>query len=309
MKPHIILFSAKGRDSLLPRQQQQIEAIATVTYIANLSPLPDDKLIHLCQSAHYIGLTRRTCQDFHTGIISNLPNLKGLSIYATGTEWIDLAALAQSNIALKLLPDYSRTTVAEHAIALLLTLSRRIHLSDRMAAHEISPSISLRGWELSGKQLGMVGLGRIGSRIATLAQAFEMEVSYCDPKVMHPEFRSMSMAQLLHQSDVLILAASVDRSCPIILTAEVLSAVKRGIYIINPARPALVDNCAILRAIQSGIVAGYAVDDYVFSVDEMNGVERGRIVQTGHTAWYSNEAMERGTERWINNLVELVTHG
>jgi phosphoglycerate dehydrogenase-like enzyme len=166
--PEIIIFSAKGRDSLSESQQQAIEARSTVTYIANLSPLPDDQLIQLCQAANYIGLTRRTCTDFHAGIIRNLPHLKGLSVYATGIEWIDLAALQASNIALKSLPDYSCTTVAEHAIGMLLTLSRRIHLSDRKATSEISSNISLRGWELSGKKIGILGLGRIGSRIASL---------------------------------------------------------------------------------------------------------------------------------------------
>jgi phosphoglycerate dehydrogenase-like enzyme len=305
--PEIIIFSAKGRASLSKSQQKAMEAIATVTYIANLSPLPDDQLIQLCQSANYIGLTRRTCKDFHAGIILNLPNLKGLSVYATGIEWIDLAALQACNIALKSLPDYSATTVAEHAIGMLLTLSRRIHLSDRKATSEISSSISLRGWELNGKKIGILGLGRIGSRIAHLAKAFNMKVSYYDPKIaVHPEFSAASFEQIIQQSDVVMLAASLNRENPIIITNEVLEFMKQGVHIINPARPALVDNLAILSTIQSGKVAGYAVDDTPFSLDELCSVEAGRILQTGHTAWYSNEAMERGTEAWIKNLVDLV---
>jgi lactate dehydrogenase-like 2-hydroxyacid dehydrogenase len=81
---------------------------------------------------------------------------------------------------------------------------------------------------------------------------------------------------------------------------------KQGVYIVNSSRPALVDNLAMIRSIKSGKVAGYAVDDNPFSLDDLREVELGRIVQTGHTAWYSNEAMERGTEAWINNLVDLV---
>jgi phosphoglycerate dehydrogenase-like enzyme len=304
--PEIIIFSAKGRASLSESQQQAIEARSTVTYIANLSPLPDDQLIQLCQAANYIGLTRRTCTDFHAGIIRNLPHLKGLSVYATGVEWIDLAALQASNIALKSLPDYSCTTVAEHAIGMLLTLSRRIHLSDRKATSEISSNISLRGWELSGKKIGILGLGRIGSRIAYLAKAFNMKVSYYDPKIeVHPEFSAASFEQIIQQSDIVMLAASLNRKNPVIITNTALAAMQQGVYIINPARPALVDNPAIISAIQSGKVAGYAVDDNPFSLNELCSIETGRILQTGHTAWYSDEAMERGTEMWINNLVDL----
>ena len=144
--PEIIIFSAKGRDSLSPLQQKTVEAIASVRYIANLLPLSDDHLIKICQTANYIGLTRRTCLDFHAEIIRNLPNLKGLSVYTTGIEWIDLAELQACDIALKFLPDYSAITVAEHAIGLLLTLSRRIHLSDRKSRAEITHEVSLRGW-------------------------------------------------------------------------------------------------------------------------------------------------------------------
>jgi phosphoglycerate dehydrogenase-like enzyme len=304
--PEIIIFSAKGRESLSHLQQKAVEETATVQYIANLSPLSDDRLIQLCQTANYIGLTRRTCTDFHAKIIRSLPHLKGISVYTTGIEWIDLVELQTCNIALKFLPDYSAITVAEHAIGLLLTLSRRIHLSDRKAMSEISSSVSLRGWELSGKKIGILGLGRIGSRIAHLAKAFNMKVSYYDPKIeIHPEFSAVSFEQIIQQSDVVMLAASLNRESPIIITNKVLAAMQQGVYIINPARPALVDNPAIISAIQSGKVAGYAVDDNPFSLDELRRLEAGRILQTGHTGWYSDEAMERGTEMWINNLVEL----
>jgi lactate dehydrogenase-like 2-hydroxyacid dehydrogenase len=297
--PEIIIFSAKGRDSLSDSQQKAVEAIAKVKYIANLSPLSDDHLIQLCQKAKYIGLTRRTCIDFHAGIIRSLPHLKGISVYTTGIEWIDLVELQACNINLKFLPDYSAITVAEHAIGLLLTLSRRIHLSDRKARAEITQDVSLRGWELSGK--------KIGYRIAYLSKAFNMQVSYYDPKhATHPEFKAVSFDQLIQQSDVVMLAASLNRENPVIITSEVLENMNRGVYIINPARPALVDNSAMIKSIKSGKVAGYAVDDNPFSVDDLHNVEPGRIVQTGHTGWYSNEAMERGTETWINNLVDLV---
>jgi lactate dehydrogenase-like 2-hydroxyacid dehydrogenase len=305
--PEIIIFSAKGRDSLSDSQQKAVEAIATVQYIANLAPLADDRLIQLCQTANYIGLTRRTCIDLHAGIIRNLPYLKGISVYATGIEWIDLVELQACNINLKFLPDYSAITVAEHAIGLLLTLARRIHLSDRKAKAEIAQNVSLRGWELSGKKIGILGLGHIGYRIANLAKAFSMEVSYYDPKhVAHPEFNTVSFDQLIQQSDVVMLAASLNRENPVIITSEVLENMKQGMYIVNSSRPALVDNLAMIRSIKSGKVAGYAVDDNPFSLDDLREVELGRIVQTGHTAWYSNEAMERGTEAWINNLVDLV---
>jgi phosphoglycerate dehydrogenase-like enzyme len=307
-KPNAIVFAAKGKESLSIAQQSAIEKVARVQYRTILSPLPDDQFIEICQTAEYIGLTRRACKDFHAGMIHSLPCLKGVSVYATGTEWIDVTALQIQHIAWRFLPDYSLTTVAEHAIGMLLTLSRRIHLSDRIAAAQLPADISLRGWELSGKTIGIIGMGRIGTRIAKLAQAFGMQVIFHDPNVHALEFRKTPFLELIQQADVLMLAASADRHHPEILTAEVLGASKPGVYIINPARPDLVNKNAILSAVQSGKISGYAVDDFVFSPDEIKRVKYGSILQTGHTAWYSNEAMARGTEMWINHLVELITH-
>jgi phosphoglycerate dehydrogenase-like enzyme len=176
-KPNAIVFAAKGRESLSISQQSAIEKVAVVQYRAILSPLPDDQFIEICQTAEYIGLTRRACKDFHAGIIHNLPCLKGVSVYATGTEWMDVEELQTQQIAWRFLPDYSLTTVAEHAIGMLLTLSRRIHLSDRIAASELPSGISLRGWELSGKTVGIIGMGRIGSRIARLGSVLKVLLS------------------------------------------------------------------------------------------------------------------------------------
>ncbi len=306
-RPQVVLFSAKGRDSIPLAQQSRLDAVATVTYVANLVPMPEAQLIELCRSAHYIGLTRRTCRNLHADLIGQLPALRGLSIYATGTEWVDRAALARQSIALRHLVDYSAQTVAEHALAMLLSLSRRTHLSDRLALGEIAHTTSLRGWELQGKRIGVVGLGQIGLRIAKLADAFGMRVTYCDPAV-DAAFDRADFATVLAQSDVLMLAPSVNRAQPTIITEAALAQMRAEVYIVNPSRPELVDHAALLNAVRAGRVAGYAVDERVFSAAELDGVERGRILQTCHSGWYSNEAMQRGTAAWVDNLIALIVH-
>jgi len=308
-KPEAIVLSAKGRDSLTDAQRALIDGIASVTYVANLTPMQDDELIRLCRTAKYIGITRRTCTNFHAQIIEKLKNLKGLSIYATGTEWIDVKALKRANVQLKYLQYYSTQSVAEHAIAMLLAFSRRIHLSDRIGRNDIPRSTSIRGWELCGKTIGIIGMGRIGWRVSQLASAFGMTIKYYDPRSqLFNAYESQSFDDLVAHSDILMLTASVDRDNPLIITKDSIDQMKSGVYIVNPSRPELVDNGAILQAIEHKKVAGYAVDDFVFSAEELKSIEYGRILQTGHSGWYSNEAIDRGLEMWINNLVELIVN-
>ena len=307
-KPPLALFTARGRDSLPPALACRLEAVAEVTYITALAPLADAALVAHCREARLIGLTRRTCRDFHAGLLAELPHLRGLAIYATGSEWIDTKALAARNIELRILADYSAQTVAEHALAMLLALARRTHLSDRVVRGDLPESISLRGWEVQGKRIGIVGFGRIGERIARLLQAFDAEITYHDPGIAdRTDFRAQPLDQLLAASDVIILAASSERGRPPIIGAREMAAMKPGAYLVNPARPQLVDAAAVLQAIGDRQLAGYAVDERVYSRDDLATLEPGRILQTGHTGWYSDEAMQRGTEQWISHLIELAT--
>jgi phosphoglycerate dehydrogenase-like enzyme len=268
--------------------------------------LSNEELVDRCSHAQVVGLTRRACTDFHAGLVSRLPALRGLAVYATGEEWLDAEALRQRRVHWRILPEYSAQTVAEHALALLLALSRRLHLSDRVVRGDLPESISLRGWELAGKRVGIIGLGRIGRRIARLLAAFDAEVVYADPAVPRDaDFRCLPVAKLQTTCDVVILAASVQRGAPPLVDAAWLAGMKPGAFLVNPSRPQLVDNVAVLAAIAGRRLAGYAVDEKVFSAAELARVEAGRILQSGHTGWYSNEAMARGAAAWVDNLVDL----
>ncbi|MFZ6875255.1 2-hydroxyacid dehydrogenase [Undibacterium sp. Di27W] len=306
-KPNVTLFAAKGRDSLSTAQCAALEAVAQVNYQSVLHTLPEAELIAHCSSAHYIALTRRVTKNFDSRMIEQLPQLRGLSIYATGSEWIDVEALQERAIRFTYLPDYCLTAVAEHTLAMLLTFSRRLHLSDRIARDELPKTVSIRGWELAGKKLGIIGMGRIGQRVASLASAFGMAVSYIDPQVPAvPGFQALAWDDLLAQSDVLVLTASMDRKNPIVLDNAAIARMKNGVYVINTARADMVDKHAMLHALLSKQVHGYGVDDYVFSDQELAQLEHGRVLQSGHSAWYSNEAMQRGTDMWVDNLLKMI---
>lgn len=304
-KPELVLFSARGRESLPDCLATRLESSAAVTYCPTLTALSDDEIVGQCADARVVALTRRACKDFHGGLVDRLPKLAGLAVFATGAEWLDTEALAKRRVQWRILPDYSTQTVAEHALGMLLALARRIHLSDRVVRAELPHTVSLRGWELAGKCVGIVGLGKIGLRIARLVSAFDAKAVYCDPEVATSEYEAVPWERLLAESDVIVLAASVERGARPLIDGEGLARMKRGAYLINPSRPQLVDSEAALQAVLCGQLAGYGVDERVYSPAVLAGVEPGRILQTGHTGWYSDEAMARGAGAWVENLIAL----
>lgn len=303
----MVVMAARGRDSFSPAQLQTLESHARLTVLAVPRRLAHEEMCALCASAEIIGFTRRATLDFNARLIEDLPKLTAIAVYATGHDWIDVAALERRNIRLALLPDYSTQSVAEHSLSLMLGVSRRLHLSDRVARGDLPNSISLRGFELSGKTLGIIGFGRIGRAVAHLARAFGMRVVYYDisPQPVEDGVESVELAHLLGVSDVVLLACSFKRGAQPLMDAAALAAIKPGALLVNPSRSALVDNTAVLEAIERNHLRGYAVDDTVFDATQLGRIEHGRILQSAHTAWYSDEAMARGTQAWVDALVRL----
>lgn len=303
----MVVMSARGCDSFTPAQLHALESHANLTVHTVASHLSHETFQKLCSPADIIGFTRRASIDFNVKLIDALPKLQAVAVYATGYDWIDTAALQQRGIKLALLPDYSTQTVAEHSIGLILSMSRRLHLSDRVARGDLPAGISLRGFELHGKTLGIIGLGRIGLVVARMAQAFGLRVIAYDLSLqpIREGIEPVELSPLLAAADIVLIASSLKRGTAPIINAETLALMKADAVLINPSRSALVDNNAVLDAIAAKHLRGYAVDDTVFDEAQLARVEYGRILQSAHTGWYSDEAIARGTQAWVDNLATL----
>lgn len=202
---------------------------------------------------------------------------------ATGVDFVDLAALSTRGIALRSLPGYSSTSVAEHTIGLLLTLSRRLHLSRDRTLGRVSPTTSLQGVELRGKTLGIVGMGGIGRRVATLAEAFGMRLVGTDPRGPSPVgVTTCALDEVLTTADAVTLHASTRwRAGPLLAEAQ-LRPMRPHAHLVNASRASLVDERAVVAAIASGRLAGHAVDDRLDDSLRRQAVDllrEGRIVR------------------------------
>lgn len=303
------MVTAGGRSNFKAPDVAGLEAVCEVRFRTQLAPPSPRELHTLLADAEFAALTHRAFPDLHAGLLpADLP-LRGVTIYATGHDRIDLASLTRRRILVSHLPDYSVEAVAEQALGLMLTLARRIHLSSAKALGQVPASVSLRGSELRGKTLGIVGCGRTGLRVAELARAFGMAVIGHDPQpVARFPVEPLPLEVVWQTADWISLHHPAKRGAPCVYGHEWLRRVKPGAFLINVSRAGLVDPGAVLAALHSGRLAGYAVDDQVFSEAEAGALIReGRILQTGHSAWYSQEALERGYQQLLGNLRAMAT--
>ena len=193
------------------------------------------------------------------------PNLRLLSTRSHGREHIDLAACAARGVAVAAVPPYGTNTVAEHTFALMFAVARRLRELMTLPRHGRFSYDAVRGMELNGKTLGVIGLGRIGQRVATIAHGFGMHVLGSDVvmPLQHPEalpFEAVTLDDLLARSDVISLHANLTASTYHLINAETLRKCRRGVLIINTARGALVDTQALREALDSGQVGGAGLD-------------------------------------------------
>ncbi|WP_420620457.1 NAD(P)-dependent oxidoreductase [Candidatus Poriferisocius sp.] len=194
-----------------------------------------------------------------------LPQLKVVARSGIGYDNVDVAACASHGVAACNTPDAPTVSTAEHALALMLAVTKRLKGSEaRLAAGTAGGPGRLTGpgaLELDGRTLGLVGCGRIGSLLGRYAEAMGMTVLVYDPYLdAAPMGRLVELDQLWAESDVVSLHAPATAETHHIVNTGSLAAMRPGVVIINCARGALVDQEALLAALDSGRVAGAGLD-------------------------------------------------
>lgn len=197
------------------------------------------------------------------------PRLRYLITRSGSVEHIDLKACRERGVTVSNVRDFGDTTVAEHTFALILALSRRLRevMDFPKGAHPARFTYGgVRGFDLAGKTLGIIGLGRIGERVAALSKAFQMEVIAYDPLAMPPEraaalgLRWSSFEELLAQSHIISLHVRISPGTHHLLDAAAFARCRPGVLIINTARGRLIDTGALAEALESGQVGGAGLD-------------------------------------------------
>ncbi len=243
------------------------------------------------------------------------PQIRYVGEMATGFDNLDLEALKARGIAVANVPDYGGIAVAQHTMALLLELANRTMWNHQrvLAGEWTGNTIPARGqWqmemtELSGKTIGFVGFGTIAIYAARMARAFGMRtLGYS--RTERPEGREVAeyvdLDTLLRESDVVSLHMPLNEGSRNIMNRETFAKMKKGAFLINTARGALVDEEALLEALDDGTLAGFATDVLVEEPFNVNHPLMGRddVVLTPHIAWGPQATRARLLQICADNL-------
>lgn len=240
-----------------------------------------------------------------------MPELKYVGVLATGYNVVDIAAAAELGITVTNVPAYGTPAVAQFTMALLLELCHRVgQHSQNAKAGRWPDSPDFCYWEtpqteLWGKTMGIIGYGQIGKAVARLASAFGMKVLAVSHSGSGDEIaKKVQLDELLRESDVISLHCPLFPETKQIINRESIAQMKDGVLIINTARGPLIDGAALAEALESGKVAGAAVD-----VLDQEPPRRDdpllchpRCIVTPHIAWAPIESRQRLMEIAVRNL-------
>ena len=230
-------------------------------------------------------------------LLAAAPRLRVVGRAGVGVDNIDVEAATRRGVLVMNTPGGNAVSVAEHAIALLLALARRIPQFDA-ATRAGRWEKSSAGIEVRGKTLGLVGLGRVGAEVARRARALEMRVGAHDPYISENFARDagvdlVSLEELLRRADFISLHAALVPATERLINAATLAQMKPGARLINTARGELVDEAALADALRSGRLAGAALD--VFAVEPPGAsplLGLPNVIATPHVAGSTQEAQE-----------------
>jgi len=264
-------------------------------------------------------------------VLESFPNLKLICTRSTGYDHIDIEACKAKGVAVATVPSYGEETVAEYTFALMLTLSRKIFESyDRIKETGSFDLTGMRGFDLNGKTLGVIGTGKIGKNVIEIAKGFNMKVIAYDkfPDSAYQQkmgYEYLTMDEVLAQADIITLHVPFLPGNEHMINAESIAKMKKGVYLINTARGALVETEALLKALQSGQIAGAGLDvleEEGVIKDELNFltgahpgehdlrvvlenhvlVDMPNVVVTPHNAFNTWEALKRILNTTLKNI-------
>ena len=193
------------------------------------------------------------------------PDTRLIATRSTGCDHIDLDACAQRGVTVAYVGNYGENTVAEHTFALMLALSRRLRDSDKAVRTGRFSRERLRGFDLRGKTLGVVGAGRVGLHVIRIGIGFGMRVIAYDAQP-HPfysellDFRYVSFEELMRESHVITLHVPLNPTTRHMINREMLALCRSGLLLINTARGALMDSGAVIEALDAERLAGVGLD-------------------------------------------------
>ena len=258
----------------------------------------------------------RSATQVTAGAIAGAKQLRVIGRAGAGVDTIDVDAATARGIAVMNAPDGNTLAAAEHALSLLFALARHVPRADAGMKAGQWPKAGLTGFELEGKKLGVIGLGRIGGTVARKAQGIGMHVAAHDPFLPASAAGKGSVAlktldELLAWADIVTLHIPRTKETTNLLSEAKMRLMKPGGYIINAARGGLVDEAALLRLLEEGHLAGAALDTFVTEPLQADSPLRAnsKLILTPHLGGSTSEAQQAVSTILARQIIDFIDTG
>ncbi|MDP2837975.1 MAG: NAD(P)-dependent oxidoreductase [Candidatus Moranbacteria bacterium] len=264
-------------------------------------------------------------------VLKKTPSVKAIMTRSTGFDHIDLAACQKMGVVVANVPHYGENTVAEHTFALILALSRNVHKSYARGLKEDFSINGLMGFDLKDKTLGVIGTGHIGLHVIRIAKGFGMHVIAFDTQknsflseVLHYQYAPLE--EVLARADIITIHVPYNEHTHHLINSESIKKIKKGALLINTARGGIVENAALIAALDQGILSGAGLDvlegeelikeenqclhtdcDTGIKTNDQNKglLARDNVVFTPHIGFYSEEAIRRIIDTTLENITRF----
>jgi D-lactate dehydrogenase len=268
-------------------------------------------------------------------VMDKFPKLSLIVARSTGYDNIDLAEAKKRNIKVSNVPSYGECTVAEYAFGLILMLSRKIHLSiNKNSELCLTNASNIRGFDLNNKTIGIIGTGKIGKRVVSIAKGFAMNVlafdNFQDKKSeIELGFKYVDLDKLLQESDIISIHIPFTKETEHLINAKSFLLMKKNAIIINTSRGGIIDTNALVQALDNKQIAGAGLDviedeniikdetafilsnkinaqDMCTVIADHALMKMPNVIITPHNAYNTNEALDRILDTTTQNIASWI---
>lgn len=302
-----VIISARSFGKVVPEPMQRLRSAGL--NIAEFREGPDMNQAGLRAALADAAAWIVSFHPIDAELLAAAPALKVIVKHGVGLDNIDIAAATRLGIQVRTAPGGTEHSVPEHSLALMLALARRITEADQhvKAGHWGGKFV---GTGIHGRTIGIVGLGRIGSNLARMVAGFGMRVLGFDPVVQHlpqdlQHVERCDWQTLLAASDFLVLCLPLNEATRHLLGRDAFAKVKPGVLLVNAARGGIVDEEALVEALESGKIGGYGAD--VFAQEppvNRNLLNRDNVICTPHIASYSQDSLALMGHRAADGILQ-----
>ncbi len=229
-------------------------------------------------------------------VLAKMPNLKAIVLQTTSFDWLDVKYCAEKKIPVVNLRGFSSEAVAEWALWLALTTARNVPV---IAKGNWEQNYSFPGVELKGKKAGVIGIGRIGSRIAELSKGVGMNVSYWSRRKSSDMYGWVELENLMSDSDIIFLALPLSPETKGIIPAEMINKMKKTAIFVSVVNHGIYDHDLLIKSAEAGKIYGYAFEE---EGGKTFTKYKGNVCAVPALGWCTTDSMSKNVEQWIEAI-------